>query len=70
MGRWVFDCPDCHQGFTHTEISALGETQLPDPFLLWSCAKPEFPSSGMILVCPNCKKVSTYQRYDLIFQSS
>jgi hypothetical protein len=42
----------------------------PDRFLLWFGPKPEFPSGGMVLVCPNCKKSSTYQRHGLVFSSS
>ena len=69
MARWILNCRDCQQHFTHAEISALIETQ-PDPFLLWSSAKPEFSESGLALICPNCNKISIYQRYELVFQSS
>jgi hypothetical protein len=68
MSRWVLDCIECHEDFTHTEISTFDETLPLDPYLLWSCAKPEFPSGGLVLVCPKCKKVATYQRYELVFQ--
>jgi hypothetical protein len=42
MSRWVLDCIECHEDFTHTEISTFDETLPLDPYLLWSCAKPEF----------------------------
>ena len=71
MARWTLECSVCHQGFTYTEIPETVETGLLDPFLTWSGPpKPEFPSSGMDLVCPNCQQHSTYHRHELIFQSS
>jgi DNA-directed RNA polymerase subunit RPC12/RpoP len=67
MARWTLECSDCHQNFTYTEIPA---TVKADPFLLWCGPKPEFPSGGMDLACPNCQHHSTYQRYELVFYTS
>ena len=70
MSRWVLNCVECHEDFTQTEIFTFDETQPLDTYLLWSCARPGFPCCGSVLVCPNCKKVATYQRYERVFQSS
>jgi hypothetical protein len=69
MSRWTLQCSDCHQTFTFTEILATIVIR-PDPFLLWSGPKPEFPSGGMDVVCPNCQQHSVYQRYELVFYAS
>ena len=70
MARWTLECCNCHQTFTYTEIPAKGETLHPDPFLLWSGPKPEFPRGGIDVACPNCLHHSIYQRYELVFKAS
>jgi hypothetical protein len=70
MPRWILGCPHCKKDFTHREITATAQATPPDPFLMWTSSKPEFPSGGMVLVCPNCKEPFKYQRYELIYQSS
>jgi hypothetical protein len=69
MARWTLECSGCHQSFTYTEIPATVEIPL-DPFLLWAGPKPEFPSGGMDVACPNCQQHSVYQRHELVFKDS
>ncbi len=38
-----------------------------DP-LGWLAEKPPFPEGGMRVGCPNCKKTSLCQRYQLVYQ--
>jgi hypothetical protein len=68
MARWVLDCPDCNEDFTQSEIPE-SDSLVPDPFT-GSVAKPEFPTDGLSLRCPNCKTTSVYQRYQLIYRAS
>lgn len=67
MPRWVLNCHDCTQEFTHSSISAKAP---PDDAFLWTGfeAKPDFPSDGLNVECPHCKKTSLYQRYQLLFR--
>ena len=32
--------------------------------------KPEFPVAGICLECPNCRKVSTYMRFQLMYRAN
>jgi phage FluMu protein Com len=58
----MLNCPRCKTAFIHSKVKANAEP----PFLLFQkIAKPEFPSSGVSLECPNCKAISIYQRYQL-----
>ena len=70
MARWLLCCADCNKLFTHSETSPIGETHPSDPYLLWSGPKPDFPDSGVLIVCPTCKKPFIYQRHELVLQSS
>ncbi len=67
MARWVLGCPKCNVDFTHAEISP--DDRLPDPFLR-NPAKPEFPTGGLTIMCPNCGKASVYQRHQLIYRAA
>jgi len=67
VARWILDCPNCKGDFTHTEISP--NDRLPDTFLR-STPKPEFPTGGLTITCPNCGNTSVYQRHQLIYQSA
>jgi hypothetical protein len=64
---WVFDCPECSREFVHTEIPDDATSSMRDP-LGWLAEKPSFPESGMRVCCPNCKKTSLYQRYQLVYR--
>jgi hypothetical protein len=67
MARWVLVCPECKQDFTQSEIPSgwNGGGRL-DPFIGY-LVKPEFPPSGLKMECPNCKKASLFQRYQLTY---
>jgi hypothetical protein len=63
MPQWVLNCQHCHKLFTCDEID-LASWASYDP--LWP-PKPDFPEGGLRMACPNCKKSSTYQRYELMY---
>jgi hypothetical protein len=67
MPRWVLGCPECNRDFTHTEIPADPKRRSFDRFL-GTEAKPEFPQGGLRIECPNCKKTSIFQRYQLVYR--
>ena len=67
--RWVLGCPDCNQEFTHSEVDPEYQTPLLDPFA-WIGDKPKFPDAGLSMECPNCKKVSVYNRYQLTYKAT
>ena len=63
MPQSVLNCQHCHKPVTHGEIN-LAFLASYDP--LWA-PKPDFPEGGLRMMCPNCKKTSTYQRYELMY---
>ena len=63
MPRWVLNCPQCLTDFTHSEF--VKDSTLEDYYLP---AKPEFPTGGLNAECPNCKKTSMFQQYQLVFR--
>jgi hypothetical protein len=64
MARWVLGCPHCNEDFTHKEVrSDTGA-------FAWSAVKPEFPDGGLNVICPNCNKLSVYQRSELTYHTS
>jgi hypothetical protein len=63
MPQCVLNCQHCHKPVTHGEIN-LASLASYDP--LWA-PKPDFPEGGLRMMCPNCKKPSTYQRYELLY---
>ena len=67
--RWVLDCPLCKVEFTHSEIDPEYRSPLLDPFARFG-DKPELPSAGVNLECPNCREVSVYKRYQLTYRDS
>jgi hypothetical protein len=69
MARWVLGCPDCKEDFTHSQVEIRSQTSVQDPFS-WLGDKPEFPTSGLMLECPNCKKTSVYRRTQLTYRAS
>jgi hypothetical protein len=64
---WVLVCPECDREFIHTEAQNEATSPMQDP-LGWLAEKPAFPESGMRIGCPNCKKTSLYQRYQLVYR--
>ena len=62
MPQNVLNCQHCHKPVTHHEIN-LASLASYDP--LWD-PKPDFPEGGLRMMCPNCKKSSTYQRHELM----
>jgi hypothetical protein len=67
LPRWVLGCPDCNGEFTHSEVDVNRQVSAMEPFASFG-DKPEFPASGLSLQCPNCKKVSIYRRYQLMYR--
>lgn len=65
MARWVLDCQQCHEEFTHSEITQSGPS-LRDPFTQPE-TKPPFPAGGLKIVCPNCNQPGLYQRHQLVY---
>jgi hypothetical protein len=63
MPQWVLNCQHCYKPFTHGEIDLAS---LASYDRLWA-PKPNFPEGGLRVKCPNCKKPSTYQRYELMY---
>jgi len=64
MSQWILTCSACGKEFPHSSIPKnlpFAETYLPP--------KPEFPSSGLAIECPNCGKSATYERFDLRYRS-
>jgi hypothetical protein len=55
MPRWVLNCPECHNDFTHSDVE---DSKLEDYFL---APKPEFPVAGLSMECPNCHRTSLFQ---------
>jgi endogenous inhibitor of DNA gyrase (YacG/DUF329 family) len=66
VARWIVNCPECSQDFTHSEISIPGKGL--DPFM-WLGDKPDFPPEGVTLECPNCKKAAVYMRHQLFYRA-
>ena len=65
MPRWIVNCPGCWREFTHTLISQLGSGR----DLFASPPKPDLPTGGTELNCPNCGKASTYRAFDLRYRA-
>ena len=65
MARWVLGCKKCSVDFTHAEIPP-GDGPL-DPFIPGP-QKPEFPTVGATVSCPNCGEAEVYQRHELIYR--
>jgi hypothetical protein len=69
MARWVLGCPECKVDFTHSQIDPVTRASLQDPFA-WLGDKPEFPTAGLVLECPNCRTTSVYKRTQLTYRAS
>jgi hypothetical protein len=67
--RWVLGCPKCNLEFTQSVIDSSRQSSLEDPFA-WIGEKPQFPGNGLRVECPNCKNISVYQRYQLVYRSN
>jgi hypothetical protein len=65
----MLDCPNCNAEFTHSEIDLRRETSPLDPFA-WIVDKPKIPEAGILLECPNCKKVSLYKRHQFMYRAA
>lgn len=61
MARWVLECPSCNKEFTQSQIGT--NLKLADYYIV---PKPDFPTDGLQLECPNCKKASLFQRHELM----
>jgi hypothetical protein len=66
MPHWVLKCPECKIHFTHSEAH-VGRVGRKDYGLWLLPSKPEFPKGGSWLGCPNCKKTSLFQRFQLTY---
>jgi endogenous inhibitor of DNA gyrase (YacG/DUF329 family) len=66
VARWILDCPECSQDFTHSEISVPGK---PLDAFSWLGSKPDFPDEGITFECPHCKKASVYKRHQLRYRA-
>jgi uncharacterized protein (DUF983 family) len=64
--RWMLTCDRCDSEFPHSDV-ADRPASLRNPFTGY-VHKPEFPSEGLSIECPHCKKSSVYQRYELIYR--
>jgi hypothetical protein len=65
MSQWVLVCPTCAKEFLYSSVvekSTLAQLHLPH--------KPEFPSSGLALVCSRCGESAIYERHNLIYRFS
>jgi hypothetical protein len=66
MPHWVLKCPECKIHFTHSEVHLEDEHHG-----LWALpSKPEFHEGGSWLECPNCKKTSLFQRFQLTYAAT
>jgi len=70
MPRWILECCECNEQFTHSRIpnERIPPNNL-NAFLDVLFDKPDFPTNGLSLVCPHCKKTSLYQRHQLVYRS-
>ncbi len=64
--RWVLTCAKCKSEFPHSDVVDRPPSQR-DPFT-GTVHKPEFPSDGLSVECPHCKKSSVYQRHQLFYR--
>jgi DNA-directed RNA polymerase subunit RPC12/RpoP len=65
MSQWVLVCPTCGKEFPYSlivEKASLAQLRLPH--------KPEFPHSGLALVCSRCGESAMYERHNLIYRFS
>jgi hypothetical protein len=61
--RWVVQCPNCLQEFTHSEIdNAMLQEARFDPFGVVPKA------SGGKRTCPNCKVETDFKPNDLLYR--
>jgi DNA-directed RNA polymerase subunit RPC12/RpoP len=63
MASWGLRCVKCGRSFMHSPIA---DEHIDDYFFP---PKPEFPTPGSELKCPNCGYTALYQRSDLIYQA-
>ena len=59
MAAWVLACVMCNVKFVHTEIGDERLIDFLDPI------KPNMPTEGVELDCPNCGRRGLYHRTDL-----
>jgi endogenous inhibitor of DNA gyrase (YacG/DUF329 family) len=67
--RWVVNCPECREEFTHTDIEAM-KSGAGSRDLFASPPKPTIAEGGTQLICPKCNKTSAYQISDLRFRAN
>jgi hypothetical protein len=63
--RWMLTCDKCNSEFAYSDVLDR-RSQRDNPFT-GNVHKPEFPSGGLSLECPNCKKSSVYQSHQLFY---
>jgi hypothetical protein len=68
MAAWVLDCPACNTTFVHSQITTVPEQRMMDHFYPFK-AKPEFPTSGLSVECPNCRSSSVFSQHQLRHQT-
>ena len=66
--RWVVNCPECKEEFTHTDIRAM-VTGVGSRDLFVSPPKPQILEGGTELTCHNCGKTSIYRVFDLRYRA-
>ena len=59
MAIWVLSCTSCKAEFEYSKINQDGIEYFQLPM------KPDFPSGGRALVCPECGYKAIYQRINL-----
>jgi len=65
MSQWILMCPTCGKEFPYSPIR-----ENPGFFQLDLPHKPEFPPSGLALVCSRCGESAMYERHNLIYRFS
>jgi hypothetical protein len=61
MSRWVFTCKNCFKIVPHAEIG----NRLVDYFFP---KKPELPTEGLEMECPQCKTKYVYRQTELWYE--
>jgi hypothetical protein len=63
MPNWMLSRPKCNRQFVHSAINA----KTLESFFF--SPKPNFPTGGSELTCPNCQHKTTYQRVELTYRN-
>jgi transposase-like protein len=68
MAAWVLDCPACNKTFVHSQITTASDQRMMDHFYPVS-VKPEFPTTGVSVECPNCRSSFVFKQYQLRYNT-